>query len=100
MGSVRRPPKLKETENNDENKKKCIFQRWEKIWDFDIDIQTTAAKILEMYTHIILKEFFAVKTSNEWDQKEFLDRLKRCYTLRNSASKWSTNDKLHRFLLM
>ena len=38
MGSARRPSELKETSDNDEDRKERIYQRWEKIRDFDLDI--------------------------------------------------------------
>ena len=31
MGSVRRPPELKETLNDNEDRKERIYQQWEKI---------------------------------------------------------------------
>ncbi len=94
MGSARRPPELKETENKDEDRKERIYQRWEKIRDFDLDVRKTAAMISKMCTDTVQKEFLAVKTSTEWDPKELLDWLKRRYTLQNFASKWSALDKL------
>ncbi len=45
MGSARRPLELKETKNNDEDRKECIYLRWENIRDFDPDVRKTAAKI-------------------------------------------------------
>ena len=95
MGSARRPPELKETSDDDEDRKERIYQRWEKIRDFDLDVRKTAAKISRMCTDTVQKEFLAVKTSVEWDPKELWDWLKRRYTLQNFASKWSALDKLH-----
>ncbi len=45
MGSARRPPELKETKDDDEDKKKRIYPWWEKIRDFDLNVRKTAAKI-------------------------------------------------------
>ena len=38
MGSTRRPPELKETLDNNKDRKECIYQWWEKIRDFDLDV--------------------------------------------------------------
>ncbi len=65
MRSARRPLELKEIKNNDEDRKERIYQRWEKIRDFDLDVQKTAAKISRMCTDKVQKEFLSVKTSTE-----------------------------------
>ncbi len=65
MGSARRSSEFKETKDDDENKKKRIYQRWKKIRDFDLDVQKTAAKISKICTDTVQKEFVAVKTSTE-----------------------------------
>ncbi len=72
IGTAKRSPELKETEKNDEDRKERIYQRWEKIQDLDLDVQKTDVKISRMYIDtVIQKEFLAVKTSTEWDPKEF-----------------------------
>ena len=63
-------PKLKETLNNNENKKERIYQWWEKIRDFDLEIRKTAAKLSKICTDIIQKKFLAVKTLNEKKTKK------------------------------
>ena len=73
MGSARRPPELKEIEDDDEDRKERIYQRWEKIRDFDLDARKTAAKISRMCTNTVKKEFLAGKSSAEWDLKELRD---------------------------
>ena len=70
MGSARRPPELKETKDEDEDRKECIYQRWKKIQGFDLDVRKTAAKISRMCTDIVQKEFLAVKTSTKLDIRE------------------------------
>ena len=65
MGSARRPPELKETKDDDEDRKKRIYQWWKKIRDFDLYVRKTAAKISKMYTDTVQKEFLVVKTSTE-----------------------------------
>ncbi len=95
MGSPRRLPELNKTKDDDEDRKKRIYQRWKKIQDFDLDVKKTAAKISRMYADKVQKEFLAAKTSTEWDPKELWDWLKRLYTLQNFASKWNALDKLH-----
>ena len=89
MGSARRSPELKETKNDYEDKKKPVYQQWEKIWDFHLDVQKTAAKISRMCADTLQKEFLAVKISTEWDPKELWDWLKRRYTLQSFASRCS-----------
>ncbi len=64
MRSAKRSQELKETIDNDEDKKECIYQEWKKIRDFDLDVQKRA-KISRMYTNTVQKEFFAVQTSTE-----------------------------------
>lgn len=95
MGSAKRPPELKETSDDDEDRKERIYQRWKKVRDFDLDVRKTAAKISRMCTDTVQKEFLAVKTSTEWDPKELWDWLKKRYTLQNFASKCNALDKLH-----
>ncbi|MCJ1347562.1 hypothetical protein MMC31_005787 [Peltigera leucophlebia] len=95
MGSARRPPELKETSDDDEDRKERIYQRWKEIRDFDLDLRKTTAKISRMCTDTVQKEFLAVKTSTKWDPKELWDRLKKRYTLQNFALKWNALDKLH-----
>ncbi len=95
MGSARRPKELKETSDDDEHKKERIYQRWEKIQDFDLDVRKTAAKISRICTDIVQKEFLTVKTSTEWNPKELWDWLKKRYTLQKFASKWNGLHKLH-----
>ncbi len=95
IGSARRPPELKETSDDNEDKKERIYQRWEKIWDFDLDVRKTAAKISKMCTDTLQKEFLAVKTSTEWNPKKLWDWLKKRYILQNFTSKWNALDKLH-----
>ena len=94
-GSARRPPVLKEKPDDDEDRKERIYQRWEKIQDFDLNVIKTTAKISRMCSDTVQKEFLAVKNSTEWDPKELWDWLKKRYTLQNFASKWSALDKLH-----
>ncbi len=65
MGSARRPPELKKTKDDDEDRKERIHQRWEKIRDLDLDVRKTAAKISRMCIDTVQKEFLAVKTSTE-----------------------------------
>ncbi len=81
MGSARRPPELKETSDDDEDRKERIYLRWEKIRDFDLDVRKTAAKISRMCTDMVQKESLAVKTSTEWNPKELWDWLKKRYIL-------------------
>ena len=69
MGSARRPPELKETSNDDEDRKERIYQRWEKVRDFNLDVRKTAAKISRMCADTAQKEFLAVKTSTRWDPR-------------------------------
>ena len=69
MGSARRPLELKEIKNNDEDRKERIYQRWEKIRDFDLDVQKTAAKISRMCTDKVQKEFLSVKPQPNRTQK-------------------------------
>ena len=93
--SARRPPELKEKPDDDEDRKKRIYQRWEKIQDFDLNVLKTAAKISRMCTDKVQKEFLAMKNSTEWDPRILWDWLKKRYTLQNFASKWSALGKLH-----
>ena len=65
-GICKRPLELKETSDDDEDKKKRIYLRWKKIQDFDLDIRKTAAKISRMSTDKVQKEFLALKTLTEW----------------------------------
>ena len=65
MGFVRRPPELKETEDDDKDRKERIYQRWKKIRDFDLDPRKTAVKISRMCTDTVKKEFLVVKSSVE-----------------------------------
>ncbi len=95
IGSARRLPELKEIKDDDEDRKERIYQQWEKIRDFDLDVQKTAVGISRMCNDKVLKEFLVVKTSTEWDPKEIWDRLKRGYILQNFASKWSELDKFY-----
>ncbi len=95
MRSARRPTELKETKNDDEDRKERIYQRWKRIWDFNLDVRKTAAKISRICTDTVQKEFLTVKNSTEWDPKKLWDWLKRRYTLQNFASKWSSFDKFH-----
>ncbi len=95
MGSARRLPELKETSDDDEDRKERIYLLWDKIQDFDLGVRKTAAKISRICTEIVQKEFLAVKTSTEWNPKELWDWLKKRYTLQNFASKWNALDKLY-----
>ncbi len=95
MGYGRRPTELKETLDDDEDKKERIHLRWERIQDFNLDVRKTAAMISKMNTDIGQKEFLAVKTSTEWNPKKLWDWFKKRYTLQNFASKWKALDKLH-----
>ena len=95
MGSARRPTEFKDTKDDDEDRKECIYQRWGKIRDFDQDVQKIAAKISRICADTVQKEFLAVKTSTEWDPKKLGDWLKRRYTLQNFASKLNALEKLH-----
>ena len=70
IGSARRPLELQETEDNNEDRKERIYQRWEKIRNFDLDARKTAAKISRMCTNTVQKKFLAVKSSVELDLKE------------------------------
>ncbi len=65
MGSERRLSELKETKDDDGDRKERIYQRWEKIRNFNLDVRKTAAKISRMCTDTVQKEFLAVKTSTE-----------------------------------
>ncbi len=46
--TARRPLELKESEKNNEDRKECIYQRWKKIWDFDLGVRKTGVKISKM----------------------------------------------------
>ena len=65
MESPRRLPELHETKDDDEDRKERIYQRWEKIQDFVLGVQKTAAKISRMCADTVQKEFLAVKISTE-----------------------------------
>lgn len=94
-GSTRRPPELNEKSDDDNDRKEGIYQRWEKIQDFELNVLKTAAKISRMCFDTVQKEFLTVKNSTEWNPKELWDWLKKHYTLQNFASKWSALNKLH-----
>lgn len=64
IGSAKRPSELKETLDDNKDRKKRIYQQWKKIRDFDLDICMTAAKILKMYTDIIQK----ISSSEDFNQ--------------------------------
>ncbi len=68
MRSARRPLELKETKNDDEDRKERIYQWWEKIQDFDLDVRKTVAKISRMYTDTI-QNFLLLKPQPNRTQK-------------------------------
>ncbi len=94
MGFARRPPELKETSDDDEDRKERIYQRWQLIQDYDQELCKATTKISRMCTDAVQKEFLAIKPPNEWDPKELWDWLKKRYTFQNSASKWNALGKL------
>lgn len=94
-GFARRPPELKETSDDDDDRKERIYQRWQLIQNFDQNLRKTATKVSKMCTNTVQKEFLAIKPSNEWDPKELWDWLKQRYTIQGFASKWNALEKLH-----
>ena len=95
MTSAKRRSELKNTKDNDKDKKERIYQRWKKIRDSDLDLQKTAVKISRMCTDTVKNKFLTIKNSTEWESKNFWDWVKRRYTLQNFTSKWNALDKLH-----
>lgn len=51
--SAREPPELSEILDNDKDKKERIYQQWDKIKDFDLDVIKTPAKISKMCSVIV-----------------------------------------------
>ncbi len=64
-GTAMRPPELKSHLDDDEDRKEQIWQRSEKIRDFDQDIQKATAKISKMCSSTIQKEFLSLYKSTE-----------------------------------
>ena len=60
-----RPPTLKPQTDNDEERQEQIWQRSEKIKDFDQDVQNATAKISKMCSSTIQKEFLLLHKSTK-----------------------------------
>lgn len=95
MGFARKPPDLKATSDDDEDRKERIYQRWQLIEDFEQESRKTTTKISRMCTDTVQKEFLAIKPPNEWEPKELWDWLKNRYTIQSLAMKWNALEKLH-----
>ncbi len=96
MEWARRLPELKETKNNDRDGKERFYPQWEKIRNFDQDVQWTAAKISKICIDTVQKKFLAIKNSTEWDSRKLWDWLKKRYTPQNFTSNRRAFDKLNR----
>ncbi len=78
-----------------EDRQERIWQRSEKIRDFDQDIQKATAKISKICSSTVLKEFLSFHKLTEWKPKDLWEWLKKRYTLQNFALKLNALDKLH-----
>ncbi len=58
-------PELKPRTDDDEDGPEPIWQKSEKIRDFDQDIQKATAKISKMYSSTVQKEFLSFHKSTE-----------------------------------
>ena len=94
-GTAMRPPELKSRTDDDEDRQERIWQRSEKIRDFDQDVQRATAKISKMCSSTVQKEFLSLHKSTEWKPKDLWEWLEKRYTLQNFASKWTALGKLH-----
>ena len=70
------------------NQQERIWQRSEKIRDFDQDVQKATAKISKICSNTVQKEFLSLQKSTEWKPKELWEWLEERYTLQSFASKW------------
>lgn len=94
-GTAMQPPELKPYKDNDEERQERIWQRSEKIRDFDQDVQKATAKISKMCSNTVQKKFFLLHKLIDWKLKELWEWLEKRYTLQNFASKWTLLGKLH-----
>ena len=90
-----RPPTLKSQMDDDEEKQERIWQQYEKIRDFNQDIQKTIAKILKMCSNTFQKEYLLLYKLTKWKPKELWEWFEKRYTLQNFAFKWNALSKLH-----
>ena len=92
VASSTQKPKAEDTED----RMKKIFAREEKICEFQDNAQKVVAKIGNMCTDTVPKEFSLVKASKKWTTEDLWKHLKTRYTSQNWASKWNTIEKLHK----
>ena len=85
---------MKSHSDDNEDGQEQIWQRTEKIKDFDQDIQKATAKISKMCSITVQKKSLSLHKSTECKPKHLRKWLKKRYTLQNFAWKWTTLGKL------
>ncbi len=69
-GTAIRSPELKSKDDDDEDRQQQIGQQFEKIRDFDQEIQKATAKISKMCSSTVQKKFLSFHKSTEWKPKD------------------------------
>ncbi len=69
-------PPLETKKNDSEDQRENIFARKDKICEFQDNARKALAKIGNMCTDTVQKEFLSVKASKEWTPKKLWSHLK------------------------
>ena len=93
-GKATKPPVLLAKADDSPERQEIIYQRQEKIEDFEDTERRAVAKIAMMCSEVIQKDFLSQKKAQDWSPQGLWDHLRDRYTIVNWASKWNAIKRL------